>query len=103
MAIQGKETGSSRRKRTDDHTWNGGLMMCLTRRVPLVGFVVVAAAVIVVAALTAWWVLLALIPLVMMVGCMAMMVAAMGRLRSGDPSMAGRWGCCGGDHAPRDR
>jgi uncharacterized membrane protein len=46
------------------------------RAIPFVGLAAVAAAVVIaVAALTTWWVLLALIPLVMMVGCMAMMAA----------------------------
>jgi hypothetical protein len=43
--------------------------------IPVV-FVAAAVAILVAAALTSWWVLLALIPLAMMVGCMAMMMSA---------------------------
>jgi hypothetical protein len=49
-----------------------------------------AVAIVVAAALTTWWVLLALIPLTMMLGCVAMM-ATHGRMPC-SPS-AGR-GCC---------
>ena len=62
-------------------------MMCFRRGIPAIGLLlVVAAAVVIVvtAALTTWWVLLALIPLVMMAGCMAMM-AAMARWMPSSP------------------
>jgi len=52
----------------------------------------VAAVIVTVAALTSWWVLLALVPLAMMVGCMAMM-APMARRMAGDPKVE-RWRCC---------
>jgi hypothetical protein len=50
-----------------------------------------AAVVIAIAALTTWWVLLALIPLAMMVGGMAMMAAMAGWMSRG--SGAAGWGC----------
>jgi hypothetical protein len=69
--------------------------MMFRRRNPFIPVVFVAAAVaiLVAAALTSWWMLLALIPLAMMVGCMAMMMTT-------HPCMAGRpsappSGCCG--------
>ena len=70
-------------------------MMCFRRGFPPIGLVVaaVAAAVVVVAALTTWWVLFALLPVAMMVGCMAMM-AGMARWPAAGSSAA-RWGCCG--------
>lgn len=75
-------------------------MMCFGRHGPLFGLLAaaVAAAVVVVAALTSWWVLVALIPLAMMLGCMAMM-AGMARMRRG-PGMARQWGCCVGERPP---
>jgi hypothetical protein len=60
-------------------------MTCFDRGFPLVGVALVAAAAVVIAALTSWWVLLALVPLVMMVGCMAMMAAAVRVIRCGGP------------------
>ena len=77
-------------------------MMRFGRHGPLFGLILVAlaAAVVVVAALTSWWVLVALVPLVMMVGCMPM-IAAMTRMRPG-PGMAGRSGCCAPVRQPRD-
>ncbi len=60
------------------------------RRGVLLFSLVVAVAIMAVAALTSWWVLLALIPLAMAVGCMAMM-AARWRIPGG-PSAA-RCGC----------
>jgi hypothetical protein len=66
-------------------------MMCFRRGIPFVGLMLVAA-IVIVAALTTWWVLLALVPLAMMLGCMAMM-APMARRVAGDPR-AERWRCC---------
>ncbi len=67
-------------------------MMCLRRGIPFVGVMLVAAVVVTVAALTSWWVLLALVPLAMMVGCMAIMALMAGRM-AGDPKVE-RWRCC---------
>lgn len=55
----------------------------------LVVLLAAAAAIVVAAALTTWWVLLALIPIAMMLGCVAMVTA--GRVPCGPG--AGR-GCC---------
>lgn len=68
-------------------------MIRFRRGIPFVSVVLVAAAVAVMlaAALTSWWVLFALIPLAMMVGCVAMM--ATHRRMPGGPSAA-RCGCC---------
>jgi hypothetical protein len=68
-------------------------MLRFRRGIPFVSVVLVAAAVamMLAAALTSWWVLLALIPLTMMVACVAMM-AAQRRMPRG-PSSAG-CGCC---------
>jgi len=52
----------------------------------------VAAVIVTVAALTSWWALLALVPLAMMVGCMAIM-APMARRMGGDPKVE-QWRCC---------
>jgi hypothetical protein len=60
---------------------------------PVVLLFAAAAGILVVAALTSWWMLLALIPLAMMVGCMAMMMTTHVRM-AGRPSAA-RFGCCG--------
>ena len=67
-------------------------MMCFRRGIPFVGVMLVAAVIVTVAALTSWWVLLALVPLAMMVGCMANM-APMARRMAGDPKVE-RWRCC---------
>lgn len=69
--------------------------MIFRRGLPFFPVVLVAAAVaiLVAAALTSWWMLLALIPLAMMVGCMAMMMTTHLRM-AGRPS-APRSGCCG--------
>jgi peptidoglycan/LPS O-acetylase OafA/YrhL len=68
-------------------------MIRFRRGIPFVSMVLVAAAVAIVlaAALTSWWVLLALMPLAMMVGCVAMMAAH--RRTPRGPSAA-RCGCC---------
>jgi hypothetical protein len=65
-------------------------MFVFRRGIAFVSVVLVAAAVAIVlaAALTSWWVLLALIPLTMMVACVAVM-AAHRRMPS-----AARCGCC---------
>jgi hypothetical protein len=70
-------------------------MMCFRRGFAFVGLVmliVLTGAIVGLAALTTWWVLFALVPLVMMAGCMAM-VGAMARFARDDPS-AWQWGCC---------
>ena len=54
---------------------------------------VLIGSVVALAALTTWWVLFALVPLVMMGGCMAMM-GAMAR-EVGDDARDWSWGCCG--------
>jgi hypothetical protein len=56
---------------------------------------------IVVAALTSWWVLLALVPLVMMMGGMAMM-GTMAR-SAGDGARGGPWAWCAAWFAPASR
>ncbi len=68
-------------------------MIKFRRGILLFSVVLVAAAVAIIAAAasTSWWVLLALIPLAMVVGCLAMMTAL--RRTPGGPSAA-RWGCC---------
>ena len=78
-------------------------MMCFRRGFPPLGLVVaaVAAAVVVVAALTTWWVLFALLPVAMMVGCVAMM-AGMARMRPG-AGVAGQWGCCARGSSPANK
>jgi hypothetical protein len=72
--------------------------MIFRRGFPFFPVVLAAAAVatLVAAALTSSWMLLALIPLAMMVGCMAMMMTAHLRM-AGRPS-APRSGCCGMSH-----
>lgn len=71
-------------------------MMCFRRGFPFVGlvmFLVLAGAIVALAALTTWWVLFALVPLVMMGGCMAMM-GATARVAGGSPR-AWPSACCG--------
>jgi hypothetical protein len=68
-------------------------MIAFRRGIPFAAVVLVAAAVAITlaAALTTWWVLLALIPLAMMVGCVAMMAAHRGMPHG---ASAERCGCC---------
>lgn len=71
-------------------------MMCFRRGFPFGGLamlLVLISGIVALAALTTWWVLFALVPLMMMGGCMAMM-GAMARVAGGNPR-AWPSACCG--------